>query len=56
MAIHKKELKLDLSLHAIHQILSANVFQKESLHQLLTKDYTEFSPNSDPNQLLLNYL
>jgi hypothetical protein len=56
MAILKKEHKVDLSLHAIHQILSANVFQKESLYQLLTKDYTEFLPATDPNQLLFNGL
>jgi len=56
MAILKKELKINLSLHAIHQILSANAFQKEPIHQLLTKDYTEFSTPSDLNQLLFNHL
>ena len=56
MAILKKEYKIDLSLHAIHQILSANAFQKEPLHQLLTKDYTEFLPPPDPNQLIFNDL
>ena len=56
MAILKKEYKTDLSLHAIHQILSANAFQKESLYQLLTKDYAEFLPAPDPNQLLFNGL
>ena len=56
MAILKKEYKIDLSLHAIHQILSTNIFQKESLHQLLTKDYAEFLPTPDHNQLLFNGL
>jgi hypothetical protein len=51
MAIVKKELKSDLSLHAIHQILSVNAFEKEPLHQLLTKDYTALFPDLASNQL-----
>ncbi len=53
MAIAKKQTKTTLSLHAIHQILSGNVFEKEPLHQLLTKDYDAHFPALDPNQLSL---
>jgi hypothetical protein len=53
MAIVKKQLKSDLSLHAIHQILSVNAFEKEPLHQLLTKDYTALFPDLPSNQLSL---
>jgi hypothetical protein len=53
MAIAKKQTKTALSLHAIHQILSGNVFEKEPLHQLLTKDYDAIFPDLDPNQLSL---
>ncbi len=53
MAIAKKQTKTDLSLHAIHQILSGNVFEKEPLHQLLTKDYTSLFLSLPSNQLSL---
>ena len=53
MAIVKKQTKTVLSLHAIHQILSGNVFEKEPLHQLLTKDYAPLFPNPTSNQLSL---
>ena len=53
MAIAKKQTKTNLSLHSIHQILSGNVFEKEPLHQLLTKDYDALFPSLDPNQLSL---
>lgn len=53
MAIAKKQTKTALSLHAIHQILSGNVFEKEPLHQLLTKDYDALFPDLHPNQLSL---
>lgn len=53
MAIAKKQTKTMLSLHAIHQILSGNVFEKEPLHQLLTKDYDALFPNLPSNQLSL---
>jgi len=53
MAIAKKQTKTDLSLHAIHQILSGNVFEKEPLHQLLTKDYDALFPSPISNQLSL---
>jgi len=53
MAIAKKQTQTALSLHAIHQILSGNVFEKEPLHQLLTKDYDVLSPDLHSNQLSL---
>jgi len=53
IAIVKKDIKSDLSLHAIHQILSVNAFEKEPLHQLLTKDYTALFPALPSNQLSL---
>ena len=53
MAIAKKQTKTPLSLHAIHQILSGNVFEKEPLHQLLTKDYDALFPSPISNQLSL---
>jgi hypothetical protein len=33
--------------------LSGNVFEKEPLHQLLTKDYAPLFPNPTSNQLSL---
>jgi hypothetical protein len=53
LAIVKKQLQIDLPLHSIHQILSANVFEREALHQLLTKDYTDIPSPLDANQLSL---
>jgi hypothetical protein len=55
VAILKKQLNLDLSLHAMHQILSVNAFQKEPLHLLLSKDYSAFSPPLPSNQLSLQF-
>ncbi len=55
IAILKKQLKLDLSLNTILQILSVNVFEKEPLHQLLTEIPSQFSESNDCNQLILNY-
>jgi hypothetical protein len=55
VAILKKQLNLGLSLHAMHQILSVNAFQKEPLHLLLNKDYSAFSPPLESNQLSLQF-
>jgi hypothetical protein len=55
VAILKKQLNLGLSLHAMHQILSVNAFQKEPLHLLLSKDYSAFSPPLDSKQLSLQF-
>ena len=51
VAILKKQLKIDLSLHSILQILSVNAFQKEPLYELLMKDYDKFEPSYESNQL-----
>ena len=51
VAIVKKQLKIDLSLHSILQILSVNAFQKEPLYELLMKDYDKFEPLYESNQL-----
>jgi hypothetical protein len=51
VAIVKKQLKIDLSLHSILQILSINAFQKEPLYELLMKDYGKFDPLYESNQL-----
>lgn len=53
VAIVRKHLGLESSLYTILQILSVNVFEKETLHQLLTKDITIISTNDSPNQLNL---
>jgi hypothetical protein len=55
VAITKKELKLEVSLSHILQILSVNVFSKEPLAQLLTKVASQ-EPECDMlNQLIFNY-
>ena len=51
VAIVKKQLKIDLSLHSILQILRVNSFQKEPLYELLMKDYDKFEPIYEHNQL-----
>ena len=53
LAILKKQLATPLSLHAIHQILSVNAFEKESLHQLLNQENTSLFATLEPNQLSL---
>jgi len=55
VAIVKKELKLDLSLSSILQILSVNVFSKEPLVQLLAKTGRQTEGDSLCNQLVFNY-
>ena len=53
VAILKKELKLDLSLYTILQILSVTLFHKESIYQLLTDTQYNIQNPIDPNQLIL---
>ena len=53
VAIIKKQLKIDLSLHSILQILSINAFEKEPLYQLLMKEYGKSEPTLECNQLSL---
>jgi Transposase DDE domain/Domain of unknown function (DUF4372) len=56
VAIVKKQLKIDLSLHSILQILSVNAFQKEPLYELLMKNYNKFQPLYESNQLSFQHL
>ena len=55
VAIVKKELKLEMSLSHILQILSVNVFSKEPLAQLLTKVASQETECDILNQLIFNY-
>jgi IS4 transposase len=55
VAILKKQLKSDLSLNTILQILSVNAFEKEPLHQLLTEIGSQFSDSNVGHQLIFNY-
>jgi hypothetical protein len=53
VAIARKRLKLDLSLHTMLQVLSVTPFEKIPLFQLFSEipEYPNMSP--DPNQLNL---
>ncbi len=53
VTIVKKELKLDLSIYSILQILSVTLFEKEPINQVLTDHQGLISPLDDPNQLKL---
>jgi hypothetical protein len=53
LAIVKKQLATPLSLHAIHQILSVNAFEKENLRQLLHQGNISLFAPLKPNQLSL---
>lgn len=53
VAIIKKELKLERSLHEILQILSILLFEKTQLKQALMKDYYDFKEQQNYNQLSL---
>jgi hypothetical protein len=53
VAIIRKRLNLDLSLHEMLQILSVTPFEKTPLFQLLTQSATNGDINVDPNQLIL---
>lgn len=53
IAILKKELRSELSLGEISQILSVNTFHKTPLNTLITKLTKQTNPNPDPNQLRL---
>ena len=55
MAIVKKELGVERSLTSILQIVSLNVFSKETLDQLLTKVDFQRIECDTPNQLLFKY-
>ena len=53
VAIIKKELKLERSLHEILQILSILLFEKTPLKQALTENYYTFKEQQNYNQLSL---
>jgi IS4 transposase len=53
VAIVRKRLNLELSLHEMLQILSITPFEKTPLFQLLTHCATNENINDDPNQLIL---
>ena len=53
VAIVRKRLSLELSLHEMLQILSITPFEKTPLFQLLTHCATNENINDDPNQLIL---
>ena len=55
VAIVKKELKLEMSLSSILQILSINVFSKDPLAQLLAKNESQNIDTPICNQLIFNY-
>ena len=54
VAIIRKELKLDLSLHRILQVLSVTPFEKVPLAQLLTNETTIQTKLDSHNQLSFN--
>ena len=56
VAILKKELRLQLSLHSMLQILSVNAFEKVSLAELLAETPFEMKEDHFPNQLSFNEL
>jgi hypothetical protein len=53
VAIVRKELRLELSLSQILQILSVNVFEQMPLAQLVTQTQSQTNPTNSPNQLML---
>jgi len=53
VAIIKKELKLDRSLHEILQILSITLFEKSPIYQVLSDFYVDMKKSDFYNQLSL---
>jgi Transposase DDE domain/Domain of unknown function (DUF4372) len=56
VAIKKKELHVDKSLHEMLQKISVNLFEKVPLLQLLTQDHSPISSTHSDNQLIFNDL
>ena len=52
VAIVRKRLKIELSLHAMLQILIVTPFEKVPMFQLLTDSAIAENLNADPNQLI----
>jgi len=53
VAILKKRLNLERSLHSILQILSVSLFEKMPIHQVLSQPVCENINDPSPNQLIL---
>jgi len=53
VAILKKQMKIELSLYTILQILSVSLFEKVPIYQLLTGNDYKNMPNYNSNQLFL---
>ena len=53
VAIMRKELRLEMSLSQILQILSVNVFEQIPLAQLVTQTQSQDNPSNSHNQLML---
>ena len=53
VAIMRNELKIDLSLYTILQILSVSLFEKSHIYQVLTDSYDLNINTNNPNQLNL---
>ena len=55
VAMVKKQLDSERSLHSILQILSVNAFEQEPLHQVLRNSSPQISEGSPCNQLVFSY-
>ncbi len=55
VAIVKKQVRSQLSLYSILQILSVNAFEQEPLHQVLSNSEPQLLHGNNPNQLVFNY-
>ena len=53
VAIVRKELRLELSLSQMLQILSVNVFEQAPLAELVAKTQNQCKLPNNPNQLML---
>lgn len=53
VAIMKKQMKIDLNLYTILQLLSISLFEKKPIYQLLTESYYKNKMTSGPIQLKL---
>jgi hypothetical protein len=53
VAILRKELKLELSLSQMLQILSVNVFEQLPLPEVFAKATSQTEPTDSPNHLML---
>jgi len=54
VAILNKTLRIEQNMSRILQVVSVNIFSKDSIHQLLTKNDTRDSDIEDSNQLIFN--